>query len=323
MGALMKYTVLVVILVSVAAGGFYAGSNVQGLAGATSGNLVLDVKPGEYPLINPTVTAGIGKHYIINVQPLKNTFAEIQKKYPNKTYVYFAYLNNDSWTGINEREYFTAASTIKVPLAMSLMKAVEDGKISLDSTYTVDQEDLDDNFGDFYKESEGKTYTLRELLRIMLERSDNTASSAIVHALKNIGYEDPFLNVYTFMGWDNYPGLGEKPEYFDVNLKVLSNMFLALYNAKYVNVEHSQEILEYLDNANFNEQIVAGVPSSIAVAHKSGVHEDLKTYSDCGIVYAPSRHYLLCVGSEGAPKTVADKFMIEISKAAYDFVMNN
>lgn len=319
----MKYLLIVVALIAVTTGGFYAGSQFYKPADGGHLNLVLEFRPGEYPLINPTVTAGLNKHYIINVQPLKDTFLEITKKYPQKTYVYFAYLNNDSWTGINEREYFTAASTIKVPLAMSLMKAVEDKKIRLEDTYTVTREDLDENFGEFYKEAEGKTYTLRELTRIMLEESDNTASSAIVSALKNIGLDDPFLNIYTFMGWDNYPGLGDRPEYFDVNLKVLSNMFLALYNAKYVDIEHSQEILKYLDNDNFNEEIVAGVPAGIAVAHKSGVHINEEAYSDCGIVFAPNRHYLLCLGSEGADKATADRFMVEISKAAYEYVINN
>lgn len=308
-------------MVAVAAGGFYSGSQLHKPTSASNPNTAAPT--GEYSFINPTVIAGIGKHYIINVQPLKEKLLAIKDKYPYPTYVYFAYLSNDSWIGVNEREYFTAASTIKVPLAMSIMKAVEDKKLSLDSQYTVRPEDLDDNFGDFYKTAEGNTYTIRELMRIMLENSDNTASAALVRALREIGFEDPFSNVYTFMGWDNYPALGEVPEYFDINLKVLSNMFLALYNAKYVNIEHSQEILGYLNNDNFEDQIVAGVPNSVAVAHKSGIQLNTSTYSDCGIVYAPSRHYLLCVGLEGVSENVANTFISEVSEAAYQFVINN
>lgn len=278
---------------------------------------------GEFPLINPTVTSGLGKHYIINMQPLKEKIVEIREKYTHDTYIYFAYLNNDSWIGINEREYFTAASTVKVPLAMSLMKAVEEKKIDLSSMYTVTEEDLDDRYGSFYKEALGNSYSLDELMRIMLEESDNTATLAIIHALRNIGEDDPFERVYTFMGWDNYTGFGDTPEYFEVNLKVLSNMFLALYNAKYIDVESSQKILEYLDNASFNEQIVDGVPPSIPVAHKTGEQEAEKVYSDCGIVYAPNRHYLLCLASQGVSKKIADRFASEISGAVYEYIINN
>lgn len=321
----MRYFIFVLSLLFIGGAGWYFGS-VSNVAEGIRASVVQDdsrLVSGNYPLINETVTSGLGKHYIINMQPLRERLVEIAAEYGYKKHIYFAYLNNDSWIGVNEREYFTAASTIKVPLAMSVMHAVEERKISLDDTYTVQSEDLDDNFGELYKTAEGKTFTIRELMKITLEESDNTASSALFHALQEIGIEDPFSNVYTFMGWDNYPGIGETPEYFDVNLKILSNMFLALYNAKYVDIDSSQEILDYLDNENFNEQIVAGVPDGIPVAHKSGVQTESDSYSDCGIVYAPNRHYLLCIGSEGAPKPVADAFMKEISKTVYDYVINN
>ena len=319
----MKAILCLLALGAVFLGGWYAGTQSWAHGHGTKSNFIFPESPGEFPFINPTVTAGLGKHYIINVQPLKDSIAAIRTRYDHKTYVYFAYLNNDSWVGFSEREYFTAASTIKVPLAMSLMKAVEDGKISLEDTYTVTEDDLDDRFGELYKTAEGKTYTLEELMSLMLEYSDNTAAFAIIHALKGIGYEDPFQNVYTFMGWDNYPGFGEAPEYFAVNLKVLSNMFLALYNAKYVNIENSNLILRHLDNANFDEQIVAGVPDTVAVAHKSGVQMESDTYSDCGIVFVPNRNYLLCLGSDGAPKPVADRFMREVSETVYAYVLSH
>lgn len=314
-----KTTLLIVAGVAV---GLVAAS-FFGLNSSTSETVFRTEVDADNPLINPTVTAGLDKHYIINVQPLKDSIIEIIERYSHKTYVYFAYLNNDSWIGINEREYFTAASTVKVPLAMSLMRAVEEKKISLESSYTVTEKDVDERYGSFHERALGNSYTLDELLKIMLEESDNTATLAIINALGNIGENDPFERVYTFMGWDNYSGFGRTPEYFAVNLKVLSNMFLALYNAKYISVDHSQEILEYLDNANFNSQIVAGVPKSVAVAHKTGEQEEEKVYSDCGIVYAPNRHYLLCLASAGVDKLVADKFSKEVSEEVYNYVISN
>lgn len=273
-------------------------------------------------LINPTVTADLGKHFIINFVPLKKQFLDIQKNYPQNTYIYFDYLNNAAWVGVNEKDLFTAASTIKVPLAMSIMKMQEDGKLKLSDSYTLDQLDLDSHFGDLYKVGPDNAFTIEELMKIMLEKSDNTAMNALYKVLQLVGINDPFADVYSFMGWD-YNNFGEAPTYFDINLKTLSNMFLALYNAKYDNIENSQAILKYLDNSNFDEQIVAGVPVGVAVAHKSGVNDEKKTYSDCGIVYAPNRNYILCIGSVGAAKPNADKFMVEISKAAYEYVINN
>jgi len=278
--------------------------------------------------INPVVTSDLNKHFIINFAPLKKHLVDIQKKYSQKTYIYFDYLNNATWVGLNEKDLFTAASTVKVPLTMALFKAIEEGKLKLTDNYALEELDLDKNFGDLYKVGADKQFTVEELVKIMLEQSDNTAMLGISNIFKKIGIEEPLANVYEFMGWESgnvelIPTIGEVPNYQFINLKTLSTMFLALYNAKYVNVEHSQQILEYLANSPFNDKIVAGVPKDILVAHKIGISAGDETFSDCGIVYAPNRNYLLCLGSNGGDEKITDDFMAEISKAVYDYVINN
>lgn len=277
---------------------------------------------GEYPLINAAVTADLGKHFIINFKPLEDQFKGIQTGYLDKTYVYFAYLNNAAWIGIGEDTMFTAASTIKVPLAMAIMKMVENGQLSLSQSYTLDQLDLDSNFGTLYKVGADNSFTLQQLLEIMLENSDNTAMHALIKVASLIGVDDPFGDVYSFMGW-GATDFGKTPTYNLINLKTLSNMFIALYNAKYDNADDSQTILNYLDNSVENDEIVAGVPADVSVAHKFGVNAPDKTYSDCGIVYAPNRNFLICLGIVGSDQKTADTFMAEMAKAAYDYVMNN
>ncbi len=274
-------------------------------------------------LINLAVTANVGKHFIINFKPLEDQFKGIQTRYKQKTYLYFAYLNNAAWIGINETSMITAASTIKVPLAMAIMKMVEDGKLSLSQSYTLSQLDLDANFGDLYKAGPDNSFTLQELMQIMLENSDNTAMHALIKVANLIGVDDPFSDVYSFMGWEDGADLGKTPTYNLINLKTLSNMFIALYNAKYDNAVDSQMILNYLDNSTANDQIPAGVPEEVSVAHKFGVNSADKTYSDCGIVYAPNRNFLICLGIVGADQKTANAFMSEMSKAAYDYVIKN
>jgi len=278
--------------------------------------------------INPTVTSNLNKHFIINFKSLKEQFIEIQKKYSQKTYIYFVYLNNASWVGLNEKDLFTAASTLKVPLAMALFKAIEEGRLKLTDSYALDELDLDEGFGELYKVGPDKEFTVEELVKIMLEQSDNTAMRGIGNIFRKIGIEDPFVDVYQSMGWEKgdmelVRVMGQPQNYQEISLKILSNMFLALYNAQYVNIEYSQKILEYLNQSPFNDKIVAGVPETILVAHKIGISAGDETFSDCGIIYAPNRQYLLCVGSNGANEESANQFMAEVSRAAYQFVINN
>lgn len=275
----------------------------------------------EHPFLNKTVIYELGKHYIINFSPLKEELLTIQKKFPQKTYVYFLYLNNSGWIGINEREKFTAASLVKVPLAMAIYKLSEEGKLNLEKEYTVQESDLNDGFGSFYKTALGQTFKVEELVKIMLEQSDNTAQDALLNVLQNEGIVNPVGDVYQFFGWQF--DFGSEANIKQIDLKTLSNMFLALYNARYLNIENSNTILEYLTNTPFDDKIVAGVPKDIVVSHKIGVAADNKTFSDCGIVYAPNRHYLLCMGSNGSDEELAKKFTSQVSAAVYKYILNH
>lgn len=287
------------------------------------------VADSKYPFINKTKVYELGKHYIIDFSELKKSIVAVQKKYPQKTLIYFDYLNNGSWIGVGERDEFTAASLVKVPLAMAVYKAIEEKRLVPEQRYALDDLELDENFGTLYRMGAGSVFTVEDLVKIMLEQSDNTARAALYTIFSRIGIVDPIADVYSELGWEFAPpllndGQNMDPNYYNrISLKVLSNMFLSLYNATYVNLDNSQKILSFLANSPFNDKIRAGVPEDINVAHKIGTAGMENTFSDCGIVYAPNRHYLLCLGSSGADEKTAAKFMAEISKAVYVFVIMN
>ncbi|MCC6934713.1 MAG: serine hydrolase [Candidatus Yanofskybacteria bacterium] len=278
-----------------------------------------------FELLNPVKALKINRHFIIDFSDLRKSFDRIVKKYPQKTYLYFMYLSNGGWVGVNERDQFVAASLIKVPLAMAFYKAVEDGRINLSQEYALAETDLDDGFGDLYKVGAGKSYSARDLLRIILSRSDNTAMRAVTTLLRRVGIDDPLSDVYAELGWEVLPPLVANGDasginYSEISVKVLSNMLLALYNATYISSEHSQEILKDLSESEFNDSIPGGVPNGTIVAHKIGASANDQTFSDCGIVYVPGRPYLLCLGSNGGDQDRANRFMAEVSRAVFDFV---
>ncbi len=332
---MMKVYSGVVTLIVVVIFGVYLWHNNQNRAAINTdvtnerGSVVRENDVKVNPYVNPAKVMEIGKHYIIDFSALRDKLRASTASQKSPVYVYFNYLNNGSWIGINEREEFTAASLVKVPLAMAVYKAVEDGRLSLDTKYALSESDLDSNFGDLYKVGVGQEYTMDELVSIMLRQSDNTAKNAITSIFTKVGIMDPLQDVYVNLGWDFLPALSNgdnvtpDQNYTKISLKVLSNMFVALYNATYINIEHSQAILEHLTQTSFSDEIDAGVPDDISVSHKIGVGGADNTYSDCGIVYAPNRHYLLCIGTEGLSEKQADVFMADISRQVYDYVISN
>lgn len=303
-------------------------SMVMGPQGSSSLPTVQPVSTSTatYGLLNGDVAYQSGQHFIVNFEPLRDQIASITQEYSDNSYVYFNYLNSSADFGTNTRSEFTAASTVKVPLAMAIYKTAEEGKLSMTDRYTLQQPDLDSNFGTLYKAGAGASYTVQQLVSIMLMQSDNTAMNALVSVLKNIGIADPFADVYQQMGLDTFPTIGQTTSlasYENIDVHTLSNMFLALYNASYDNPADSQAILSYLSQTPFSDKLVAGVPASVIVAHKIGISADNNTYSDCGIVYAPSRPYILCVGLSGQSQQIANQLISQVSKAAYQYVINN
>jgi hypothetical protein len=75
--------------------------------------------------------------------------------------------------------------------------------------------------------------------------------------------------------------------------------------------------------SQFNDKIVAGVPSGTEVAHKIGDYQEKNTqaaiYNDCGIVYVPHRPYILCIMYKG-DEAQARIHMSSISKMIYQYV---
>ncbi len=89
--------------------------------------------------------------------------------------LYYEDLQSGAWVGYNEREKFIPQSLFKVPLAMTILKKVERGDLSLDETITLREEDLDPSSGTLYKKGSGHQMQLKDLLKVMIEQSDNTA----------------------------------------------------------------------------------------------------------------------------------------------------
>lgn len=323
-----KFFLVLIVALSISTIFFYLKSKSPKSSGAI---VVAERNPSDFPFLNITKVLDLKKHYIVDFAQLRELIIGEQKKHTPKSYVYFSYLNNGSWIGINERDGFYAASLVKVPLAMATMKAIEEKRLTLDTSYSLQEGDLDINFGGLYRSGVGTEKTLGEYLRIMLVESDNTARNAIYSIFKGIGIEDPLQDVYGSLGWDflpeispgdNITGIGSQ-NYNKISVKVLSNMFLALYNATYISPESSQIILDHLSKTDFNDKIRTGVPEGIDVSHKIGTAEPFKTYSDCGIVYAPNRHYILCVGASDTDEKSMAEMAKNISQIVYNYVINN
>lgn len=81
---------------------------------------------------------------------------------------------------LNKNERFPMASSVKVPVAVQLMKLVDRGKIRLDSLVTIRNTDFSPGSGSIkYNSKPGRKLSLTYLMEKMLTVSDNTATDII------------------------------------------------------------------------------------------------------------------------------------------------
>lgn len=242
---------------------------------------------------------------------------EIAKKNVNHVSIYIRDLSNGPWIGFNEKEKFSPASLMKVPLLISFLKLAEINPEVLNKKVTIDQnqdsEGLEQNIVPLNKVEYGKTYTIGQLLNYMIEYSDNLATNTLLNNIDqnflNKIYSDLNLNMPT-ENTENY-----------MNVYDYASFFRILYNSTYLSREMSEYALSLLTKSTFRNGIVAGVPSNIEVSHKFGervLADNTKQLHDCGIVYRKNSSYLICIMTRGDDFDKMESSIQNFSKLIYD-----
>ncbi len=237
--------------------------------------------------------------------------------------VYMRDLRNGPWFAINRDAEFYPASLLKVPLMLAAYRKEEDapGFLNTPVTYTTQ---AFTNTTQYFKPEEtltvGQTYTVAELIRHMIVFSDNEAMNLVAQSLDT----DYSLRIFSELGIAQ-PSSGEG---FKLTVQTYASFLRILYNASYLNMQHSEEALELLTETKFNEGIEAGIPDDVPVANKFGERRyatdntavaEKRQLHDCGIVYAQNP-YLICIMAEGTSIPQILEVIKAISKDVYETI---
>lgn len=241
-----------------------------------------------------------------------------------KVAFYVEDLNTGSWIGWKERDPFIAASLLKVPIAVGVMKKIEGGQWSLDTTFSVEAKYKDGNFGELWKVPDGTSVTVEKLMKEMLQNSDNTAANIFFDKLSREERDDVYYHIGVTNPEAPITQKTNNPLFSDLSSKDLASMFRALYNSTYLTRKSSSYILEILTQTKFDELVPTVIPKDIKVAHKMGNYfnsdpERPKNYHDCGIAYYPQHPYLYCILTTGIDATTAKENISSTSGIIYSY----
>ena len=237
--------------------------------------------------------------------------------------IYFRNLETGDWMGIDQNQDYDPASLLKVPIMLLYFKLAESDPGILSRTYAYTKGDLDllrlaKGSDETTRLIEGKQYTIEELIREMIVRSDNIAKYLLV-----INSPSDFNEIYGDLGVE----IHKDGHTYTISARTYSLFFRTLYNSTFLNQEMSEKALKLLSESEFKNGLVAGVDSGVKVAHKFGQYtraDNGRVTSveahDCGIVYYPHAPYLLCVMTRGNDTNQLEEIIQQVSRITYDFV---
>jgi len=287
----------------------------------------VDEEQNKHPFLAKRIFIENPNDIIINFTQIRNDLREFAEKENSTIGIYFEYLPTGVTIGINEKEGFRHASLVKIPTVMRIYKLIEEGKLSKQDVLTVRKGQLDSGYGELYKEGEGARISVGKAIDLTLTKSDNTAFNVLRDAvnetlIRKAGSDNEILAIYDYLDISKE----SSESTLDISPKNFSSILKSLYFSSYLSYDNSNQVLDILSKRDKSYNMLsAAVPEKIKVADKFGVvnREDqgVLVTSDCGIVYAPKRQYILCVMVKDEPEKAANK-ILAVSRMVYQFVSN-
>lgn len=220
-----------------------------------------------------------------NEEEFEKKVEEITKNKTGFYSVYYKNLNSDEEFGINDNQIQTGASVNKLPIVAALYYLDKEGKINLDDKITVRSEDVQNyGTGSIRYQKMPQVYSLRNLAKLALNESDNTAAHVI--ALR-IGEENIQFLVNTW---------GMKSTNMTTNKTTVKDMGILLeriYNNEIANGPQTKELLDFMTNTKFEDRLALGISNDASLHHKTGDGEGF--VHDVGIIEGDGKKYILGV----------------------------
>ena len=212
--------------------------------------------------------------------------------------------------GVSVDDKIQGASILKLPLMVFVYKLSEEGKINLDTKYSLKEEDKIKGSGILSDQPNGTEVTYRKMVEYMGKNSDRTAYKI----MKDIAGDKVYKQFVKDIGMNNTDVDTGMTTSSDISL-----VFSKLYDGQLINQKNKDELIGYIQNTIYEDWITAGVPSGIKVAHKFG--QDVGVLVDGGIVYA-DKPYIIVLMGEGITQKEANILFPKISRKIYNIESN-
>ncbi|KKQ35126.1 MAG: Peptidoglycan-binding domain 1 protein [Microgenomates group bacterium GW2011_GWA2_37_6] len=247
-------------------------------------------------------------------EQLKENVEKIIKNKKGFYSVYYKDLKTGELFGIDENQIETGASVNKLPIITALYLLDKKGKLSLDDKVTIQKEDVQDyGTGSIRYQKMPQVYSLRNLAKLALQQSDNTAA----HVLSLRIGEENVQKLVDSWGLKQTDMVNNKTTVYDMSL-----LFEKIYRGEIANPANTKELLEFMTETEFEDRLTKSLPSGTKIYHKTGDGEGF--VHDLGIIENGDQVYFLGVMTSdiGDQEEQTKNTIAEISKKIFESLNN-
>jgi beta-lactamase class A len=255
-------------------------------------------------------------------QELATAVERVRGGFRGTLHVYVEDLQTGRTIALDEQAPVPAASLIKLPLAVALLEQRLAGKVSLEDERVLAASDKAAGSGVLRRARSGTSYTVRALLELMLQRSDNTATNMLTDLLgleqindscRRQGLAVTCMPRYIMdlesrdRAIENYTSAAD-----------MARAFKALYTRSVLDAPSCDLLLGILKGQQVRDRLPRYLPSGTVVAHKTGLMND--ACHDAGILYGANHDYVVAVLASDFPSFTQAKTAIgKIGQLVYRY----
>ena len=270
----------------------------------------------------------------MEVSCIKEKLLALKSSLPGKVGYYVKSLQSNAVISYNEDLVFNPASTIKLLLLCAVLNSARRGQFCLKDRITVNDDVKVGGCGVISELMAGLNPTVRDLLKLMVIISDNTATNmlfdvaggatALEEYACSLGLKETRLRRKLFDTETEARGINNAATPFE-----LSVILEGLANKTLMHPDDCEEAINMLMRQQLNNKLPSKVVSrmewyagtnTVKFAHKTGEQENIE--HDVGIVFTPKGKIVVAVMTEDVDNETAVDFIGNFAKEVVDCFVN-